>query len=92
MAPRLKTVSIVPARFPDYGMTNASSFRWGIPPSNNPPKGAKKGASVYGNDNDTKNSVNSFLEVPWVRPTIVPPASNPQRVRKGALFIGMTLI
>ena len=32
----------VPFVFPEYGMTNASNFRWGIPPASNP-KGCKKG-------------------------------------------------
>ena len=33
MTPRLKTVPNVPLGFPEYGMTNASKFRWGIPPA-----------------------------------------------------------
>ena len=38
MTPRLQTVPNVPFRFPEYGMTNASNFRWRIPS-----KGCEKG-------------------------------------------------
>ena len=40
--------------FPEYGMTNASNVRCGIPPS-----ATEKGAFIYGNDANAKNSVNS---------------------------------
>ena len=36
MMRRIKKVSNVPIRFPEYGMTNASNFRRGLPPANNP--------------------------------------------------------
>ena len=40
-----KTVSNVPTRIPDYGMTKVSNFRWGIPPTSNPQK-VRKGAFI----------------------------------------------
>ena len=93
MTPRLKTMPNVPLGFPEYGMANASTFRWGIPPTSNPTqKGAKRGAFIFGNDTDAKNSVKSFLMAPRVRndqcqQLFLLAASNPQRLRKGHSFM-----
>ena len=33
----------VPLSFPEYGMNNASNFRWGVPLANNPQRVRKSG-------------------------------------------------
>ena len=43
MTPRLKTVPNVPFGFPEYGMTNASNHRWGIPLASNSQRVRKRG-------------------------------------------------
>ena len=42
VVPRLKTVPNFTLGAPKYVMTNASNFRWGIPPASNP-KGCENG-------------------------------------------------
>ena len=42
---KTKTMSYVPAGFSEYGMTNASKLRWGIPPASNPLR-VRKGAFI----------------------------------------------
>ena len=40
---KAKTVPHVTLGFPEYGMTNGSNFRWGIPHATNPQKVRKRG-------------------------------------------------
>ena len=40
--------------FPEYGMTKASNFRWGIPPASNPQRVRERGAFIYGNEAKAK--------------------------------------
>ena len=56
MTIRLKTMSNVPVGFPEYGMTNASNFRWGLllPAT---PKSERRGTFIYGNDAKAKKWV-----------------------------------
>ena len=45
IVPTLKTVSNLSIGFPEYGMTNARNFKWGLPPASNPQR-VRKGSLI----------------------------------------------
>ena len=64
---RLKTMSYRTLGFPEYGMTNASKFKWGYTPDSNPKRGnTKMGKKIDINLCETprlRNSVIAYLIV-----------------------------
>ena len=73
----------------DPGMTNASNFRWGIPPASKPQRVRKRGHLSTGMTPTLKTVSNLSLGFPEYGMTNANdrfPAGNPQRVRKGALM------
>ena len=45
---KAKTMSNVPVGFPEYGMTNASNFRWGLLPASNSQREREREAFICG--------------------------------------------
>ena len=66
--PRLTTMSYCILGCPEYGMTNASNFKWGFTPDRNPKRGNKKMGNNIDIDlcksaNAKKNRVMAYLTV-----------------------------
>ena len=79
--------------FPEYGMTNASNFRWEVPRASNPQR-VRKGGHLFVGMTPTLKTVSTlslgFSENGMTKANNfrwgIPPASNPQMVRKGYVF------
>ena len=61
--PRLTTMSYCILGCPEYGMTNASNFKWGFTPDRNPKRGNKKMGNNI--DIDLCKSANAKKIVSW---------------------------